>query len=218
MLSPAASVDDFSAAYEGRYSVGRGWVHFCAHGGLFGIVFFGRPGGDDVERLVRSLKVELQPNVAPHRSLVDARRLEGVDAGAFQSLYRYVREQSAALRRQVTQLALVRPEGLQGAVVAGFYSVLDPPYPVKIFADPRGGLEWLGEKTEPIAGELDAIVAGLIGQSPTVAGMRSCRVAKPPTNRPPRPPNLHGPFTPASANPQIPPPGGTMRAGRPRRS
>src|SRR5206468_2284272 len=48
-----------------------------------------------------------------------------------------------------------------------------PPYPVKVFAEPRGALEWLGEPPDPLAGRLDQIVDGLIGQSPLVAALRA---------------------------------------------
>jgi hypothetical protein len=38
----------------------------------------------------------------------------------------------------------VRPSGLEGAVVAGFFGVLEAPYPVTVVADTKAGMAALG--------------------------------------------------------------------------
>ena len=69
-----------------------------------------------------------------HVSLVDTSRVENVDPAAFLALNRYVVEHKAALAEKVARLGLVRPGGFAGAVVAGFFSLLDrgAPYPAKV--------------------------------------------------------------------------------------
>ncbi len=180
----AAGLDEFRAGPVGQFLAGRSWIHFCAHRELFGIAFFGRPDRGDVAALTASLLVELGDGIAPHRSLVDARRLTGVDAGAFEALHRYVREQHARLSVQVTRLALVRPGGMQGAVVAGFYGVLDPPYPTSVFDEPAPALAWLGEPAPQLADELAAAVDEVSGVHPIVGALRALLAGNPSLSAP----------------------------------
>lgn len=162
---------------------GKSFVHWRATPTLFGFALWGRPGQADIEALVRALLTELDPGVLPHCSVVDTALVDGVDPQAFEVLQRYVTRHHAALKRQVTQLALVRPAGLVGAVVSGFYEVLDSPYPTRAFADLTPALQWLGQdagwadvllgtRTElsgvsPLVVQLRAVLAGL-GASPAV--------------------------------------------------
>lgn len=142
-----------------RLAGGKGWLHFQASDTFFGFSVFGRPGSDDVRDLVRSLALELEPGVAPHRSLADTTGLERVDPVGFMLMSEYVLANRARLAAQVTQLAIVRPSGAVGATVAGFYAILDPPYPVKIFSDRQAALSWLGED-----GRVDASLSNAIAE------------------------------------------------------
>lgn len=137
----------------GRYLARRTSAHFCVAPELWGVVLWGRPTEEDALELGRSLVLELDPRTPPHQSIVDASRLEGGDEGAFGQLERYLRGSAAELRAAVTRLALIRPGGLRGAVVAGAYQVVPSPYPVAIFDDLDLGLEWLGAQ-----GARDAMV------------------------------------------------------------
>lgn len=167
-----AELRSFRAAPVGAAHVGSGWLHFSASPELFGVVLWGRPGAEAIEALVRSLEVELAEGVAPHASVVDASRLEAHDAAAFDVLGRYVTENHAALSVAVTRLALVRPRGITGAVIAGFYEVTGTPYPVEIFDDARDALGWLGQDAD-VARELDAIVRESTGRSGLLARLRA---------------------------------------------
>jgi AraC-like DNA-binding protein len=173
----ATDVTGFARQPVERYVAGRSWVHFCVHAELFGVVLFGRPDRGDTDALVESLHAELQDGVAPHRSLVDARRLDGIDPAAFESLQRYVRDRHRELARQVTSLALVRPHGVAGAVVAGFYGVLDPPYPFMVFEEPAAALAWLDEEPA-IAGALATIVDAVVHEDPIVGKLRALLAAR----------------------------------------
>lgn len=135
-------VAEFLAAPVGRCIAGRSWLYLYPQPGFCGFVMWGRPDPEDLERLVRVLRVELE--APPHVSLVDARRVEEADPRAFSVLEHYVRAEHAALGRAVTKLAIVRPEGLVGAVIAGFFGVTPPPYPVELFEDRARAVAWLG--------------------------------------------------------------------------
>lgn len=164
--------DAFVKAPAGRFLAGRTWLHFCAHAELFGVVLFGKPDADDIAALVQSLVVELGAGVGPHASLVDASRLERVDPGAFEVLAAYVRDRRVDLGARVTRLALVRPAGIEGAVVAGFYPVSGAPYPVSLFEDAAAALAWLGSSAS-LADVLSSCVTEARGESALVGALRA---------------------------------------------
>ncbi|MGZ5968920.1 MAG: helix-turn-helix domain-containing protein, partial [Polyangiales bacterium] len=95
------------------------------------------------------------PPAVRHQSIVDASRLESGTEATFGLLERYVTKHGSELAEWVTRLAIVRPSGLSGAIVAGAGEVLRLPYPVQIFDDARDALSWLGEDAT-IATELAA--------------------------------------------------------------
>jgi AraC-like DNA-binding protein len=141
-VQACADVAEFVASPVGRCIAGRSWLYFYPHAGLCGFIVWGRPTSDDIERLVHVLRVEL--GAKPHVSLVDARRVEATDARTFHLLERYVRAEHTALARAVKKLAIVRPDGIVGAITAGFFGVTPPPYPVEVFDDRERALGWLG--------------------------------------------------------------------------
>jgi AraC-like DNA-binding protein len=156
----------------GAWLAGAGWLWFCPRAELCGFAVWGRPQAADIARLGRMLEVELGPPVPPHVSLVDASRLEGVDARAFGMLAAYVGGHFAALAVQVTRLAIVRPAGLTGATVSGFFQVLQRPYPVEVFDDAAAALRWLGAPDGGLLAELDAIVGAASGLPPLIVDLR----------------------------------------------
>lgn len=140
-MKASADLAEFLADPVGRCIAGPTWLYFYAHPGFCGFLVWGRPTEADLERLVRVLEVEL--DAPAHVALIDARRVEGTDAGGFAVLERYVRENHEALGRVVERLAIVRPDGIVGAITSGFFGVTPPPYPVAIFEDRKKALEWL---------------------------------------------------------------------------
>jgi AraC-like DNA-binding protein len=157
-VKTTASLDAFVADPVGRALVGPSWTYFCAAPELYGIALRGRPNREDIERLTRVLVIELGDAAVPHQSLVDASRVTGVDAGAYDALDGYVREHRDALAVAVTRLALVRPRGMPGAVTAGFYEVVDPPYPTEVFETLELALDWLAPAAA-LRAEIAAVVA-----------------------------------------------------------
>lgn len=157
---------------------GTRWATFRLAPDVFGFTVWSRPSMEDVQALTHALELELSPSAPPHRSLVDTRRLEGVDAGAFEVLHCYVTRHHARLSTQVTKLALLRPPGLPGAVVAGFYRTLDSPYPTEVFDEPAVAARWLGLDAALVQ-RLDETVEDLRGVDPLVARLRALLEAHP---------------------------------------
>jgi len=156
----AATASQLRRRPVGRYLARAASVHFCVDQALWGLLLWGRPTAADALELGRSLVYELHPRTPPHRSIVDASRLEGGDEGAFSLLQRYLTDNAEALGRAVTRLALIRPGGMRGAMVAGAYQVLPSPYPVRVFDDLRAGLSWLdaGDAHDVIADMTRAVL------------------------------------------------------------
>lgn len=142
MLTTCKDVEELLRDPIGRCVSGSCWLYFYPRVDLCGFAMWGKPDLDAMTELVKVLGVEL--DLAPHRSLVDMRGLEGVEPAAFDRLGRYVMENHQALSRAVTKLALVRPtNGLMAAVVAGFFDVAGAPYPVSLFESLEPAIDWL---------------------------------------------------------------------------
>lgn len=167
-MQRADGPDDYLRNPIGRYLMGDCFLHWYASADLCGFTVWGRPGEAEARRLVQTLDVELDP--APlHASLVDLRRVEGIDASAFGVMKEYMQKNEPRFARTVRSQALVRPEGLAGAIVGGFYGLLQGAYPHKVFTDAAAGLAWLEQPEEvaaPLLARLNALVAEATGQSP----------------------------------------------------
>ncbi len=120
---------------------------------------------------MQALAGELGPDVRPHHALADASGLAWVDPVGFLRMSEYVRTHRARLGQQVSKLAIVRPPGAIGATVAGFFVVLDPPYPVRVFTDRGEALRWLGEDPG-LQSALDAAVAAETHEAALLSGVR----------------------------------------------
>ena len=165
-----ADADAYREDPLGAYLVLPRALVFCARRTLWGFALWGRPTEADLKRIVPLLELELLPGVAPHASLIDARRLEGVDPRAFSVLARYLRANWDLFRTRVTRLALVRPPGLLGATVAGFYEVAGSPYPVRVFDDLQAATSWL--RAGDLAATLDRALVEASALSPVLLELR----------------------------------------------
>jgi AraC-like DNA-binding protein len=146
-------------------------IVFAARPALWGFALWGTPTEADLRRVVPLLALELGPGVTPHASLVDVRHLASADPRAFAVLTRYLRTHFDAFRTRVTRLALVRPSGVLGATVAGFFQVAGSPYPVRVFDALPAATAWLRART--LAGELDDILAEASGLSAVILQLRA---------------------------------------------
>ena len=110
---------------------------------LAGYVVWGRPNAPRADELVAVLRAELE--LPPHAIAVvaDFSFLEHVDHAAFQRVIDHgSRHAGDYLARRRAQ-AVVRPDGLVGSVVAGFYDVSASAFPHAVFSNYRAALAWL---------------------------------------------------------------------------
>jgi AraC-like DNA-binding protein len=142
-LRRCPSVDDYVASPFGRYVCGPTFVAYWASAHFNGLTFWGRPDEEHMKVVTRALDAVLVPDRPSHSVLVDASRLSGVDVRAFAILAGYMLRHRATHARLCTRQALLRPNGLPGAVVAGFYALIDPGYPVKVFDEAAAAFAWL---------------------------------------------------------------------------
>ena len=166
-MIPAADVEEYRANPAGTYVVIPRALVFCTRPTLWGFSLWGTDESD-LRRVVPLLSLEL--TAVPHASLVDVRRLESGDPRAFAVLTRYLRTNFETFRTCVTRLALVRPPGLLGATVAGFYQVAGSPYPVRVFDDLRAAGAWL--RAPEATATLEAAVEAASGMSPVLLKLR----------------------------------------------
>jgi AraC-like DNA-binding protein len=164
----AGNADDYRADPIGAYLALPRALVFCARPALWGFALWGKPNEVDARRLVPLLALEL--DAAPHASLVDVRRLEAGDPRAFAVLARYLRGNFDTFRTRVTRLALVRPPGVLGATVAGFYQVAGAPYPVRVFDALPAAAAWL--RAGDVARVLEDALAGASGTPSILLDLR----------------------------------------------
>lgn len=171
-MERAASFREYAKRPQGRFVAGNHWLAFCRTPTLWGFALWGRVEADEVPPLIEALRLELHEAVPPHASVVDTARLTGADAGGFEAFQRYVVDNHEALGRQVTSLAIVHPTGFEGAIVTGFYSVLQPPYPVALVTDVDTGLKKMGVDDDGLARALAAAVDSAAGD-PLIGAVRA---------------------------------------------
>jgi len=143
-----ATVDEFGRDPVGRFVCGERFVHFCVAPKLWGIVVWDRPAEADVLEIYRSLPFEFGPPAVPHAAVIDASRMEGSEPAAFTRIERFLTKYGAPLEHSILRLALVKPGGFAGAIVAGAHATLRFPLPVEIFDDLASALGWLAPVTE----------------------------------------------------------------------
>jgi AraC-like DNA-binding protein len=169
-VRPAAGIDDYLREPIGHYLAGENFLHWYASPELCGFILWGRPGETQIQRLTQVLDVELAPAL-PHVSLVDTRRVEAPDANGLSVLVKYMVPRIHGFSQTVKRQALLRPEGMTGAVVGGFYSLVSSGYPTRAFAEPLEALDWLGrplDEAQSLMNELNDLVMQVMGQSPVL--------------------------------------------------
>ena len=163
----------FLASPRGAYVQGRCFFYFQTSEDLTGYVLWGAPGSSDIDDLTTLIGSSLA-RLPPHPSIVDARALEGAPPHLFDRLAAFIRDNRDALQRSATRLAMVRGQGIAGAVVGGFFDVVTPPYPVKAFDVLADALEWLGvEEAGAFAEELEGLREAASSVPPLIRQLRT---------------------------------------------
>ena len=138
--------------------------NFCAFQveTLFGVVVWGRPTAHEAQQIVRAREPELRNGTAPHHLVLDYRLVEVIDPDAFGCLAEWVQTNREALGKVTARAALILPKDrFAASIVAGFYTVVDAPYPSKLCTTLEEAEAWLGVPTiAPVTAAHDASAAG----------------------------------------------------------
>ncbi|HEU0031393.1 MAG TPA: helix-turn-helix transcriptional regulator [Kofleriaceae bacterium] len=114
---------------------------------LFGVIAWGRPGIDEARQIVEARVAELR-DPEPHAVVLDYRLVEVIDPDAFKMLAEFVTHNRETLAKVTSRAALVPPsEPFAAATVAGFYKVVQSPYPSQLCDTLEDAEAWLGMPT-----------------------------------------------------------------------
>ena len=172
-MQAVTSIVDFLERPIGCYYRASTFVYWYPERDVNGMTLWGHPTAEDMQRLTQLMDAVLPPRGGPHVSLVDTRRLTHVDPGAFSVMARYFEARRAAFSSVIRRQALVRPVGLAGAVVAGFYQVVAPSFPVATFESLDEALSWLSPYASPaLQGALDELQKCGCEQEPLLDAVR----------------------------------------------
>ena len=153
-MRTTTQLTDFLRDPEGCQFLGKNFAYWCPRRTLTGFAVWGHPDRSDIRHLNAVMDVVLPPFGRPHHSLVDMSALGAVDPRAFREMADYLAKRWDAFGNLILRQALIRPNNFAGAIVAGFYEVVTPNYPVKIFDSIEPATAWLD-----ITGETDFIAA-----------------------------------------------------------
>jgi len=140
------------------------------HGGVWWTAFWGSPEVADVDRVIGAWEGALVRGV-PYRSMVDVRAVRRVDAIAFARLCDRLRAHQRGFARLLVRQAVVRPEGVVGAIASGVLGLLEWASPLGGFADPDAALAWLGAAHD--GGAYAAWLDEVSGPSPLLRRVRA---------------------------------------------
>jgi AraC-like DNA-binding protein len=150
----APTVEDYVANWRDSYVVSREFCAFHASPSLFGVVAWGRPGSEQGRQIVAARAPELA-DAGPHHLVLDYRLVEVVDPDTFRCLADFVATNRDRLTQVTAKVALVKPtDAFTGATVAGFYSVVAPPYPSKLCDTIEDAEAWLGVPTIALVAQM----------------------------------------------------------------
>jgi AraC-like DNA-binding protein len=128
-----------------------------------GLALCGHIGSSELGLLERAFDHGERDGFAtPCDFIIDARRLRGLDSELYEALAGAVRCRLPAIQRQVRRHAVVRPAGLLGGAVSGFFVALDAGLEWRVFTDQAPALAWFGApRPAVLAAHLDQLVARL---------------------------------------------------------
>ncbi len=174
-MRPAQSYDDFLARPLGRYVIERQFVAWSPSPRVLGFSLWGKPGADELDRLLRPLDLPRPLDLAPKsKILLDVRRVASIDFETFERLLAISRARRVDLERRISQQVVVRGGGIVGALAEGFAGLVAPRHGWRVVDSMAAAVAWL---EEPALGDslarLDHVVDLARGQQPIVAQLRA---------------------------------------------
>ena len=172
MWSEAHPPADFAGQPARRAFVGRSFCFWQDGVRALGTVMWGRPLEEDVAAMIPFFEIGVDPRFAAHASFVDCRAIASIDVLAFAKLLSYLVARRHAWGPNVGRQAILHPDGVVGAMVAGALHVARPPYPFACFQG-SGADAFAWCNVADLHTEVDALHARLIGSPEIVRRVRS---------------------------------------------
>ncbi len=141
-LRRAEDYEDFCAAPDHAFLTG-GTYTFYNLGRVCGWRVWGRPSIDDAQRVAGCIATAYAPGAPRYVSLVDLRDIERIDSESFEVFLAFTQSIRERMATQLKQQAVVRPSGLMGALVTGFYALLQPRHQIRVFDSMPAALAWM---------------------------------------------------------------------------
>jgi AraC-like DNA-binding protein len=162
-----------------HYATDDKLMMWCMRPELCGLVLWGHMGFSEMRLLERVFDNGEHSGIAtPCDFVLDARRLRGLDSELYEGLVHAAGRRLPDIRRRVRRQALLRPDGLLGGAVSGFYVALGVELEWRVFTDLAPALAWL-EEPHPaaLAAGLDRLVAEAASRSTLIDRVREALVA-----------------------------------------
>jgi AraC-like DNA-binding protein len=173
-MLPASSIPQFLEAPVGRYIIRRNLIVWCRSPKLCGSAYWGRPEANDVHELIQLYDLDRRPGIdLPFDVITDGRYLTEIDPFAMGNLVRYWVRRIPDFATRIRRQAVIRPGGLSGIMMAGVYQVFRAQHELQVFESPAAAYGWIDPaRGAQAAAEVDAILEGVRGLSPTLAALR----------------------------------------------
>lgn len=159
-MRPAPSLAAFLRRPIGAFLRGRRFLCGFPTPSLQLLVGWGVITGEDGDELSALLRGQHR-DLPRHASLTDLRAVTHVDASALAAMAAAMVDAMPVNRVITTRGAVVRPPGVSGMAVAGFWQVVDGGYPTEVFTEPVAALTWLGHPAQRAARDLAAWTAAV---------------------------------------------------------
>lgn len=169
-MRAADDVEDYRLKPVGAYLQLPHGLVFCARPDLWGFALWGKPSPADVARILPLIAPECLPSVRPHPLLADFRLLEDANPDPLGLLVQFLQKNAGPIGKRLTRVAVVRPDGLPGMVVAGFHAMIGGTYPGQIFGDLTSATSWLDRQA--VADELADAIERASHSSATIVKLR----------------------------------------------
>jgi AraC-like DNA-binding protein len=167
--------EDISVDPVGRFASGNNFLVWCTKPELCGVAMWGRLSMADLAFLTRIYDRGAHGRIAKPCDLVfDARRLEGLEPGVFETVERGTASRIGNLRHRLRRQALVRGSGLLGAALSGFYTVIEADLEARVFTELAPALAWLDEPESELCAQLEVLIADAVAGTSFVDRVRAC--------------------------------------------
>jgi AraC-like DNA-binding protein len=155
-------------ARSGVFLAGRIWLYAVPSPAFHAYAIWGCPSESDILGLV-ALFTEMAPHIERHVVLADVRDLRDVSPAPFRHFLGYLRQHTADLGRVVSNACILHDTTMTGAMAAGFFQIVEAPFPFGVHTDVDAALAALEFPTDEFqrfeVSKTDAMRRGAFGDA-----------------------------------------------------